>query len=205
MSQGYAKLKIFYLFLVILFTLGVLTFLLDNWGVIRLENYLPFLETKPPVVPVGEDSPSELEREWLRKEIARLQEEEARLAEEKVELGLLRAEVLKKEEDLRQREKGLEEERRRIEEEKVENANRADMIRDMAARLNAMPPDDAVGIVAGWSNSDLVEVFLQMESDAGDQGIASIVPFLITKLPRERAGLITTLMMDAEVQKLPVP
>jgi len=77
------------------------------------------------------------------------------------------------------------------------------LIRNMANRLGSMPPDNAVAIVAGWSNSDLVDVFKQMEKNAADAGQTSIVPFLITKLPGARAQVITNIMMDSEATKLP--
>lgn len=205
MSSAYLKFKMFYLILVILFSLGVLAYLLDSWGVIRLEDHLPFLASDPPVVSADSDSPTELEREWLEKETERLREEEVTLLAERAELDRLKEELKKKEEDLLAREKGLEEEQARFEVRKEEEERRESMVGDMASRLGAMPPDDAVAIVAGWSNPDLVDVFLRMEADAAEQGAPSIVPFLITKLPRERAAIITTLMMDEEARKLPVP
>ena len=77
------------------------------------------------------------------------------------------------------------------------------MIANMANRLTSMPPQAAVSIAAGWSNSDLVAVFRQMEEEARIAGRASIVPYLLTLMPAERAATITTLMMDADAEQLP--
>ena len=200
--NSYAKFKIAYLLLVILFSLGVLTYLLDRWGVIRLEEYIPYLISEAPLAP-DDDSISELDREALEKERERLKEEELRLLALQTELEQREQILIDREEELAEREKGLKEERSKLEEEQKLRADRARMITEMANRLNAMPPDDAVAIVEGWSNTELVDVFLQMERNAEEQGAPSIVPFLITKLPRERAALITTLMMDAEALLLP--
>lgn len=197
------KIKIIYLSLVIIFAMGVFLYLLDTWGIIRLEEHLPFISSEAPIVPTGDDSPTELELERLRKEQEKLEEEKLRLEERAAQLEMDKQEMQTRLQQLEEQKQTLAEERARIEETKVEQANRERMIQDMAGRLGAMPPDDAVAIVAGWSNADLVDVFLEMERSAEREGRNSIVPFLITKLPRERASLITTLMMDEKAKLIP--
>lgn len=197
------RIRIIYLSLVLLFTFGVFFYLLDTWGVIRLENTLPFLRKSPPVVSESADSPTELEIEKLKKQEEKLKEEELRLKEEAAKVETDKTELAKKLEELELARKGLDEEKKKLEERRVQDAKRSRMIKDMAGRLLAMPPDDAVAIVNGWSNPDLVEVFLQMEKDAAASGQSSIVPYLLTKMPRDRASVITTLMMDEESRRLP--
>lgn len=197
------RLKIAYLILVIFFAIGVFVYLLDVWGIIKLEEHIPFLKEEPPIVAVDHDSPTELEKERLKKEEERLAEQELKLKELELDLESRTQDLETKQKEIEELKKSLDSERARLEEAKAEDAERDTMISDMANRLGAMPPDDAVAIVDGWSNTDLVDVFLEMERKAQDEGRQSIVPFLITKLPRDRAAIITSLMMDEEARRLP--
>ncbi|MEQ8351652.1 MAG: hypothetical protein RH862_09220 [Leptospiraceae bacterium] len=203
MSRFSAKVRIVYLTLVILFTGGVFLYLLDTWGVIRLEEKLPFLASDPPRAPLSEDSQTLLDKEALEKQEEKLKEKELELQEMQETLQQ-RQEALKQEQQkLEEAREGLKEARSQLERESEARQTRDEKIQQMAERLGAMPPDDAVAIVRGWSNVDVVDVFVQMERNAEEAGEQSIVPFLITKLPRERASLITTLMMDAVAERLP--
>lgn len=197
------KVKIVYLTFVIFFALGVLAYLLDTWGVINMEEYIPFLAEEAPLVAEDADSPTLLEWERLEKEQARIEEERIALEEERLKLEETLASIKAKEEELGVREKGLSEEKEQLAQDQADRFQRAEMIQNMATRLTNMPPADAVAIMAGFSNSDLVDVLLQMEENANQAGQQSIVPFLMTLLPRDRAALIGTLMMDEEARRLP--
>ena len=154
------KVKIVYLLFVIFFAIGVLLYLLDTWGVIEMEEYLPFVAEEAPVVPQEDDSPTALEWERLKKEEDRLEEERLKLEEERLRLQ----DALKE----------------------LESAQEGITARETAYQ-------------------DLVAVLLQMEDNAAQAGQQSIVPFLMTLLPRDRAALISTLMMDEEASRLPSP
>ncbi|MBU41649.1 MAG: hypothetical protein CMN76_00400 [Spirochaetaceae bacterium] len=203
MSRFSAKVRIVYLTLVILFTGGVFVYLLDTWGVIRLEEKLPFLASDPPKAPLSEDSQTLLDREALEKQEERLKEKELELQEMEQNLKDRQEALQQEQQKLEEARNGLKEARKQLKEETEATRTRKQKIEQMAERLGAMPPDDAVAIVRGWSNVDVVDVFVQMERNAEEAGEQSIVPFLITKLPRERASLITTLMMDAVAERMP--
>ena len=190
------KIKIIYLSLVIFFAIGVFVYLLDAWNIIRLNEYLPFLEEDPPIVEFDQDSPTELELQKLRKDQERLIDEELRLKELSEKLETEKTEMQQKLEEIQEMKKGLEEQVSMLEETKEKELSRQKKVKAMAARIYSMPPDDSVAIVSGWSNTDLVEVFIQMEKDAEAEGRQSIVPYLMTKLPRDRAAVITSLMLD---------
>jgi flagellar protein FlbB len=194
------KIKLIYLALVILFALAVFVYLLDTWGIIRLERFLPYLKQDPPIVELSNDDPTELEKERLRKEEARLADEELRLKELEASLQTRGEEIEEKQRKIDELRKGIEERQQLLDEARAKEADRKAMIGNMARRIYSMPPDDSIAIVAGWSNTDLVDVFLQMEKNAADEGTSSIVPYLMTKLPRDRAAVITTMMMDAEAR-----
>lgn len=197
------RLKVLYLSLVILFSLGVFFYLLDTWGIINLEDHIPFLKDEPPLVSDTADSPSELEIERLRKQEEMLTEKARALEELAARLEAEGKDLETREEELQREKDNLEAEKKKLEEEAAVKNERSKMIDEMATRIGAMPPDDAVAIAGGWSNEDLVDVFIRMEEQAEEQGRPSIVPFLMTKLPRDRAAVITSLMMDERANLLP--
>ena len=197
------KIKIVYLTFVIFFALGVLVYLLDTWGVINMEEYIPFLSEESPLVAEDADEPGLLEWERLEKEQTRIEEERIKLEEERLKLEETLAQIKAREEELGNRERGVKEEKQQIAEAQAARFQRQEMIRNMATRMTNMPPADAVAIMAGFSNTDLVDVLLQMEANAVQGGGQSIVPYLMTLLPRDRAALIGTLMMDEEARRLP--
>ena len=203
MGRFSEKIKIAYLTLVILFSLGVVVYLMDTWGVIRLEETFPFLKKEPPKIARSHDSPTLLERERLRKEKERLEELALKQKEEAKKLEEEKRELQKLKERLETVKKGLEEEKKNIAAVQRKERERLKLIERMAARLGSMPPEQAVALAIGWSNVDVVAVFEQMEKTARQAGRPSIVPFLLTRMPRERARVITALMMDSEAGRLP--
>lgn len=205
MNRLSEKIKIAYLSLVILFSLGVFVYLLDTWHIISLKEMIPFLKKEPPVVPESDDDPFRIREGELQKEEERLQELEIQLREKEAKVGEDASNVKKQLEEIEQLRKGLADERKRLESEKQAAFERKKTVKEMAGRILNMPPDDAVAILANWKNSDVVDVFLQMERDAEAEGRQSIVPYLMTKIPRERAGVITSLMMDEQARLSPEP
>ena len=205
MNRLSEKIKIAYLTLVIFFSLGVFAYLLDTWHIISLKDMIPFLKKEPPVVPDTDDDPFRVKEGELQKEEERLKELEIQLREKEARLGEDSSSVKKQLEEIELMRKGLADERKRLEAEKQAAFERKKTVKEMATRILNMPPDDAVAILANWKNADVVDVFLQMERDAEQEGRQSIVPYLMTKIPRERAGVITTLMMDEQARLSPEP
>jgi flagellar protein FlbB len=198
------RIKIAYLTLLILFSIAVFLYLLDTWNIINARKYIPFLSDQPPVVSETADSIALLEEERRRKEEERLAELELKLKEMEARLSEEKAALEEKKKEYEELKQGLQEEKKRLEEKRRAEANKEKMIAEMAQRLNNMPPNDAVAILAGWSDADIVDVFLRMERNAEAEGTTSIVPFLLTKMPRERAAIITSQMLDEEARLKPV-
>jgi len=195
------KIKIVYLTFVILFALGVFVYLLDTWGIIKLEDHIPYLKKEAPLVLDSTDNPFELEKERLRKEEDRLKDEELRLKELASKFDTDSKDLQARLEELEQSKQALEEQKKALEAEKAADVERKKIVKEMADRINNMPPKDAVEIVAGWNNADLVDVFIQMEKDSEAEGRPSIVPYLLTKMPRDRASVITSLMLDSRTRQ----
>ena len=166
MSAISDKAKIAYLSLLIIFCLGIFLYLLDSWQIINLENYLPGLSEEAPLVTEDQDAPSELEWRRLEKEQKRIEEKRLELEEELSQLRNTKEALLEKEDRLEKKLESFEKEKEAFAESQESYKDRQKNITDMAARLQAMPPQDVVEIISNWSNSDLLPVFLQMERNA---------------------------------------
>ena len=195
------KAKIAYLGLLICFCLGIFLYLLDSWQIINLENYLPGLSDRSPLVAEEQEAPSELEWRRLEKEQKRLEEERLDLEEKLSQLRQEKEVLLNKERGMEKKLESFEKEKQAFLEAQDEYKDRQKNIRDMASRLQAMPPQDAVEIIANWSNSELLPILLQMERNAELEGNQSIVPYLLTLMPRERSALVMSLMIDERARK----
>ncbi len=197
--------RIIYLLLLIFFSLGVFFYLLDSWQIINLEEYIPGLSQTAPLVSEHLSKPSEIDWSRLEKEKKRLEEQELKIEEESKQLSMEKEKLAQREESLNKKLEGLNAEKELFEQNKKNISNQEQNIRDMANRMQSMPPKDAVEIVANWSNSDLVKVLLEMERNAKSSGKKSVVSYLLTLFPRERAALLMSLMLDAralnEVEK----
>lgn len=204
MSSLSPKVKIVYLIFLILFSISVLFYLLDTWNIVSIRNYVPFLSNSPAIVSDSTDNIALIEDERRRKEEERLAELDLKLKELEANLQTEQDNLEAKKKEYEELKAGLAEEKKRFEEAQKSAVERNKIIGEMANRLNNMPPNDAVEILGGWSDADIVDVFLQMESSAQTAGTPSIVPFLLTKMPRDRASIITSQMMDEESRLKPI-
>jgi flagellar protein FlbB len=195
------KIRLLYLIFLNLFLIGIFIYLLDLWGLISLKEYLPFIEKEPPKVDQTQANVLLLEKEKLEKEKQIIEEEKVKINELKLKIEEQQKAIEQKEKELNEEKESIEKQKLKIQE--VENARkqRNKMIEDMAKRLNAMPPQAVIEIIQGWKNIDIVDVFLKMEQIAEEEGTNSIVPYLLSQLPPERASVITSLMMDEGIQK----
>ncbi|MCS7205632.1 MAG: hypothetical protein NZ853_08035 [Leptospiraceae bacterium] len=195
------KIKLLYLIFLIFFLIGVYLYLLDQWGIITLRDYIPFLKKEPPPVDQTQANFLLIEKEQLEKEKEILQEEKVKLEELKLQLEEKQKSLTEKEKELESEKENIEKQKQKLQE--IENARKEKnrLIENMARRLNAMPPQAVIDMIQGWNNLDIVEVFLRMEELAEEEGTPSIVPFLLSQLPPERASIISSLMLNESIRE----
>ena len=195
------RLKISFLFLLIVFALGLFFYLLDSWQILNIENYLPGLSEEAPLVGKDLDTPTELEWQELKKEREKLEERELKFTEELKQLKEEQETLSGREGNLKHKIAGFNKEQERFKKLQEAYQDRKKNVKAMAERLQAMPPNEIIEIIENWTNRDLIQVFLEMEKNAQEAGETSIVPYLLTLLPKERSALLTTLMLDENVAK----
>ncbi len=176
-------------------------YLLDVWGIISLSEYLPFLKKEVPKVDQTQANVLLMEKERLEKEKELLESEKTTIQELKLKLEEQEKKLKEQEQSLQVEKDNIEKQKQKLQEIENNRREKNKMIEDMARRLNAMPPQSVIEIIQGWNNMDIVDVFLKMEQIAEEEGTPSIVPFLLSQLPAERASIITSLMLDDAIKK----
>ena len=129
------RVKLVYLTIVILFALGVFVYLLDSWGIIKLEEHMTFLKETPTLVKDSNDSPSLLEKERLEKERERLEDLKTELEVARLEIEKNKRELVKLKEELEESQRGLAEEKKKMARAQAETQQRNKLIENMAGRL----------------------------------------------------------------------
>ncbi|TGK09859.1 flagellar protein FlbB [Leptospira fletcheri] len=185
------KARAVYLVLLIFFLLLIGFFAFDYFQLIDAAEYFPFLRKEPGLVNADSESPSELEKLEFRKEMERLAKD--------------RDEILQKEDDIRKEREKLDAELEKISELKrgltakenelksaeSEKNSRNKLVKVLAEKVANMPPDNAVQMLTNWPDKDIIDVFIQMDQDAEQDGRQTITTYLLTLFPAERRAAIT--------------
>ncbi|TGK17374.1 flagellar protein FlbB [Leptospira fluminis] len=185
------KARAVYLVLLIFFLLLIGFFAFDYFQIIDAAEFFPFLRKEPGLVNADSESPSELEKLEFRKEMERLAKD--------------RDEIFQKEEDIRKERERLDAELEKISELKrgltakenelksaeSEKNSRNKLVKVLAEKVANMPPDNAVQMLTNWPDKDIIDVFIQMDQDAEQDGRQTITTYLLTLFPAERRATIT--------------
>jgi flagellar protein FlbB len=191
------KAKVLYLFLFIIFISAFGLFWLDYIGLIDMRSYIDQFRGEPEVVVEAmDDEPSLIEREEFEKEkdkllerIEDLDKREALISEKEKELEAER-------EKMDEIKKGLDMEKKKFQQEKMKYAGYIKNVRKLADKIANMPPEESVKIMINWEDPLIIAVLRQMDEDAEEAGRASITPYLITLMPKEKASRIMYLMTE---------
>lgn len=137
------------------------------------------------------ESPTELQKLEFSKAQERLAEEFDELEKRKTELltekGKLDAEM----EKLEEMRKGLITKEKEMKSADSEKNSRQKLVKVLADKVGNMPPDSAVGMLVNWPDGDIIDVFIQMDKDAEDDGRPTITTYLLTLFPADRRAMIT--------------
>lgn len=123
-----------------------------------------------------------LEREELDKKQNSIILQQEVLANHKNEIIAMEKEVEKKFELLSERENGLDQKEKMLESRENEYNNREQNIREQAAKLYNMPPNDAVALLEKQSEPDVVSILRAIDSYSEELGVQSTSPYLLKLL-----------------------
>ncbi|MDV6235219.1 flagellar protein FlbB [Leptospira ellisii] len=185
------KARAIYLVLLILFLLAIGFFVFDYFQIINASEIFPFLRKEPALVNQDNESPTELQKLEFAKAQERFAEEldelEKRKAELLTEKGRLEAEM----EKLEEMRKGLITKEKEMKSSEAEKNSRQKLVKVLADKVGNMPPESAVGMLVNWPDGDIIDVFIQMDKDAEDDGRPTITTYLLTLFPADRRAMIT--------------
>ncbi|MBP7901961.1 MAG: hypothetical protein KA015_03990, partial [Spirochaetes bacterium] len=189
------KSKIIFLFLIIVFLLGVGVLWLDYMGLINLTKTASmFNKDEASVLYADDDEPSLMKLEELEKNKEQLKERTEDL--DRREALLLEQEKSSNtdKEKIQEMRAGIELERKKLENEKNKYSGYKKNIVDLAQKIESMPPKDAVAIMINWDDPLIIDVLRQIDQNALDAGAASVTSYLISLMPKEKASRVMYLM-----------
>ncbi len=188
--------KIIYLSITLIFTIGLILAFLDYIGVIDMGKMAGtyYKREVPAVLDAKDDEPSLVDKEEFEKEkqkfterIEDIDKREARI----VEGEKLLASEKEKLEEIR---KGLELEKKKLENEKKRYSGYKKNVVVLARKVESIKPEEAVEIMVKWEDALIIDVLRQIDSNAEEAGKMSITSYLISLMPRDKAGRIMYLM-----------
>lgn len=190
------KAKIIYLVIVLLFVIGFFTAWLDNIGLINLSRTAGEIYDRQPesVVDAEGDEPSLVAREEFEKSRLKLRERVEDL--DKREAMILEMEKLidSEREKIAEVKKGLDLEKKKFEQEQKKYSGYMKNVRVLAKQVESIEPDKAVQIIVRWEDTLIIDVLRQIDVNAEESGSMSITSYLISLMPRDKAGRIMYLM-----------
>jgi len=189
------KSKIIFLFLIIVFLLGVGVLWLDYMGLINLTKTASmFSKDEASVLYADDDEPSLMKLEELEKNKEQLKERTEDL--DRREALLLEQEKSSNtdKEKIQEMRAGIELERKKLENEKNKYSGYKKNIVDLAQKIESMPPKEAVAIMINWDDPLIIDVLRQIDQNALDAGAMSVTSYLISLMPKEKASRVMYLM-----------
>ena len=189
------KSKIIFLFLIIVFLLGVGVLWLDYMGLINLTKTASmFSKDEASVLYADDDEPSLMKLEELEKNKEQLKERTEDL--DRREALLLEQEKSSNadKDKIQEMRAGIELERKKLENEKNKYSGYKKNIGDLAQKIESMPPKEAVAIMINWDDPLIIDVLRQIDQNALDAGAMSVTSYLISLMPKEKASRVMYLM-----------
>ncbi|MBE8435000.1 periplasmic-type flagellar collar protein FlbB [Leptospira borgpetersenii] len=185
------KARATYLVLLILFLLGIGFFVFDYFQIINAAELLPFLRKEPALVNQDNESPTELQKLEFAKAQERFAEELGELEKRKTELLTEKGKLEVEMEKLEEMRQGLITKEKEMKSADSEKNSRQKLVKVLADKVGNMPPESAVGMLVNWPDGDIIDVFIQMDKDAEDDGRPTITTYLLTLFPADRRAMIT--------------
>jgi flagellar protein FlbB len=190
------KAKGFYLFILIVFIIVFGLFWLDYIGLYDLKSQI-FSKIKgeeQSVLLADGDEPSLVLQEEFEKNKERFLERVEELNKREVLLIESEKSLEAEKEKLEEMKKGLELEKKKFSDEKKKYSGYLKNIKNLAKKIEGMPPEESVKIMINWEDPLIIDVLREMDLIAEESGKASITSYLITLMPKEKASRIMYLM-----------
>lgn len=190
------KSKVFYLIILLFFSIGAGIFWFDYINLIDVNQYIQKISGKEPdsVLYASDDEPSLIQLQEFEKQKQLLQERTAELDRRQALLEEQEKSLETELEKIDEIKKGLELEKKKLEDEKNKYSEYQENVKDLANKIQNMPPEQAVQIMIQWDDPLIIDVLRQMDRNAEEAGTSSITSYLISLMPKEKAGRIMYLM-----------
>lgn len=190
----------FVLFFLVLVLIGVVFFLLDRWAFFSFSNILQGIQiTKTELLSsIKSDSISDLDFIEFEKKKEKFLIDQSVLKEERKVLEVLHQKIIQEKIDLYEQKKNLDFREKKLLYEKKTIKNRNEKIKDLAQKIQNMPPESVYAMLQHWNDFDIIDLFQQIDKNAEEEGSGSIIPYLLTLFLPERSAVLTEKMLLPE-------
>jgi len=187
-------LKIFFLLLLLVAIILGGMYWFDHLGLLDYRRVIgPLSQYLPRFMQRGEvedDDPFLLEREWLFKQDEVLKAREETVEQQSAMLEQKELELKETEAKLAEETKRLEEEKKVLSERRNEYDNYSENIDTQASYFVSMPPKAAVERLAELDDLLVIDILRRIDRNAEDEGRQSVVPYYLSLMDPDRAGMI---------------
>ncbi len=186
-------LRIFVLILIVILLIILGFFILNSLGIVDARLLLAPINSLfniGPETKIDVDDPMLLTKQRLAKDyeaVDLLQQEVAKL---QLEVDTKSGEINQQMEELTEREKQLEEREKLIKQQTKEGDDRRIRLEQMSKQFSEMPPKKAVEIMSTMNVQEVIDILKVTEELAAKEGEASIVPFWLSEMDKEKAAEI---------------
>lgn len=150
------------------------------------------------------ESPTEMEKIEFQKKEEKLKEEREELELIRKELDQEKGKLKAQREELEQLKNNIRVKEKRLKEQEKESETREEQIRIIAQKVSSMPPAKAVEMLVNWPDTDIIEVFKQMDKNAEEEGRQTITTYLLTLFEPARRSVLANKWLDSDANKVPI-
>lgn len=194
-----------YLVFVIAVLIGILSYVLDRMGIIKVDDYIPQLAGENKPIENDQAYPTEVDKLDNLKLEQKLLEEEEKLAQKEQTLTEAEAKLKQGEQNLEEQKKSLLAEKEKLHRKITEWNDRKKNLKDLANKVESMQPEKAKEMMDGWNDFDIIDVLRQIDANALEEGKVSISSYLLTLFDKKRRSELTRKMLlpPLEVESTP--
>ena len=194
-----------YLVFVIAVLIGILSYVLDRVGIIKVGDYIPQLAGENKPIENDQAYPTEVDKLDNLKLEQKLLEEEEKLAQKEQTLTEAEAKLKQGEQNLEEQKKSLLAEKEKLHRKITEWNDRKKNVKDLANKVENMQPEKAKEMMDGWNDFDIIDVLRQIDANALEEGKVSISSYLLTLFDKKRRSELTRKMLlpPLEIESIP--
>ncbi len=203
-KQGFTVMLLLILLIIVLFAV---VYWFNYLGLVNLSRAFSKIASRIPVIPYGKDitDPFLLEKEFYEKLKISFDSQFAQLKQLEKDLKVKEEQANEKERAIAEAQKSLKEKEENIYRKLKEYEDYKENIKKEAIQFINMPPNEAVKILNNMDILKVVDILRAMDEYFASIGETSLVPYLVSLMPPERAAKLSEYKIEGASTFSPAP